>query len=120
VLENGKSPAATGIRAEDLKRWYTNREGQPEPWEKLVSIIQTTFHTGEIPFVIPHCILALIPKSDSSQMRGIGLMEIIWKTITKIMNDRINENVKFHDGLHECVPGFSPLVPNLLGPDQSV
>jgi hypothetical protein len=104
-LKNGKSPGATGMRAEDLKRWYTNREGQPEPWEKLVSIIQTTFHTGEIPFVIPHCILALIPKSDSSQMRGIGLMEIIWKTITKIMNDRINENVKFHDGLHGCVPG---------------
>jgi hypothetical protein len=45
-----------------------------------------------LPFVIPHCILALIPKSDSSQMRGNGTMEIIWKTITKIMNDRINEN----------------------------
>jgi hypothetical protein len=32
-------------------------------------------------------------------------MEIIWKKITKIMNDRINKNVKFHDGLHGCVPG---------------
>jgi hypothetical protein len=77
-----------------------------EPWEKLVSgIIQTTFHTGEIPFVIPYCILALIPKSDSSQVQGIGLMEIIWKTITKIMNDQNNDNVMFHDGLHGCVPG---------------
>jgi hypothetical protein len=32
-------------------------------------------------------------------------MKILWKTITKIMNDRINENVKFHNGLHGCVPG---------------
>jgi hypothetical protein len=104
-LKNGKSPGATGMRAEDLKRWYTKREETPEPWDKLVSIIQTTFSTGEIPFVLPNCILALIPKSNSSQVRGIGLMEIIWKTITKIMNDRINENVKFHDGLHGCVPG---------------
>jgi hypothetical protein len=103
-LSNGKSPGATGMRAEDLKRWYKNREETPEPWEKLVSIIQTTFSTGEIPFVIPHCILALIPKTDSPVMRGIGLMEIIWKTMTKIINDRILGGVRFHDGLHGCVP----------------
>jgi hypothetical protein len=65
-LKNGKSPGATGMRAEDLKRWYTKREETPEPWDKLVSIIQTTFSTGEIPFVLPNCILALIPKSNSS------------------------------------------------------
>jgi hypothetical protein len=35
-------------------------------------------------------------------MRAIGLLEIIWKTTTKIINYRINENV---NGLHGCVPG---------------
>jgi hypothetical protein len=32
-LKNGKYPGAIGMRAEDLKRWYTNREVKPEPWE---------------------------------------------------------------------------------------
>jgi hypothetical protein len=38
-------------------------------------------------------------------MRGIVLTEIIWKLYTKIINDRLLGNVKFHDALHRCIPG---------------
>jgi hypothetical protein len=65
---------------------------------KLVSIIQTTFSTGEIPFISTKIAsTAAIPKSNSeldAVHRSHGNNP--GKRSRRSLNDRINENVKFH------------------------
>jgi len=48
----GKSLGPSGIRTEDLRTWYQQRDTNPEPWMMLVSIIKEAFHTGELPTLL--------------------------------------------------------------------
>ena len=48
---------------------------------------------------IPWPMMVLVPK-DSGGFCGIGLLEIIQKLITSIMDTWIKESVDFHDALH--------------------
>jgi hypothetical protein len=49
-------------------------------------------------------VLVAIPKA-SGGVRGIGLLEIIWKTISSIIDSRIKAKVRFHTALHGFRPG---------------
>jgi hypothetical protein len=43
-------------------------------------------------------LMSELPENDTTVMvRGIVLIEIIWKLYTKIINDRLLGNVKFHE-----------------------
>ncbi len=102
-MKKGKAPGPSKIRVEDLFRWMEaakSEEPQPELWEKVVEIVQVGFRTGELPSVLPNSLLVLIPKSDVTQFRGIGLLEVLWKLISTIIHKRIVGNVIFHDGIH--------------------
>ena len=43
--------------------------------------------------------VVLLPKRDS-KYRGISLFDILWKTVPGLINQRIGEEVRFHNYLH--------------------
>jgi len=104
-LNLGRSPGPTGIRAEDLRRWFAQRFENPVPWQVVVDLVSHMFLFGKIPTTLGDNILVLLPKNDgSNQHRGIGLLEVIWKLAATIINRRLNTSIDFHDDLH----GFCP------------
>jgi hypothetical protein len=104
-LRNGKAPGHSRLRAEHLKELLhqAEREGATDDdkkgWEQVCTVIQHIFNTGEIPEEMTWSILVLIPKT-SGGTRGIGLLEIMWKVISSIINNRLQESIPFHDSLH--------------------
>ena len=42
--------------------------------------------------------VVLIPKGNSGDYRGIGLLEVIWKLIERVLDERMSE-IKVHDSL---------------------
>jgi hypothetical protein len=61
--------------------------------------VQQIFESGEIPEEMTWSILVLIPKASGGN-RGIGLLEIMWKVISSIINTRLQESIPFHETLH--------------------
>ena len=43
--------------------------------------------------------MVLIPKGNK-EYRGIGLVEVMWKVVTAILNEQITASITFHDFLH--------------------
>ena len=77
-LKKGKSPGASGIRVEDIKRWYRNanpqNEDDPHPteedvttWEELLTLVKLAFESGEMPRGFCNGVLFLIPKSNPGE-----------------------------------------------------
>ena len=62
--------------------------------------------------------VVLIPKGASRNFRGIGMVEVLWKTVTSLMNCRLTPAINFHDVLHGfragCGTGTSELEAKLL------
>jgi len=48
--------------------------------------------------------LVLIPKPEPGQFRSIGLLELLWKLISAVINWRLMDNIQFHDDLHGFLP----------------
>ena len=44
--------------------------------------------------------VAIIPKGQGTDFRGIGLVEVLWKAISGIVNHRILSSIQFHDALN--------------------
>ena len=101
------------MRAEHLKVWLPRSEEEEEAekegtegleeagdtWRLLVRLIQHIWDTGEIPSRMLLTIIVLIPKGNSGDFRGIGLLEVVWKVVEKIINARLKCN-PLHDALH--------------------
>ena len=102
-FKRGKAPGPSGIRTDHLKDWLTvaTRENNPDRlrWDMLVRLVQHVFATGEIPTTMTWATIVLLPKSDSG-VRGIGLLDVIWKLITATIEHRVSSNVRYHDTLH--------------------
>ena len=49
-------------------------------------------------------IIMLIPKGNSGDFRGIGLLEVVWKVIKNTINARL-KYVPLHNALHGFRPG---------------
>ena len=47
----------------------------------------------------------MIPKGGGNNFRGIGLVEVLWKAISGIINHRILPSIQFHDALHGFFAG---------------
>jgi len=67
-------------------------------------MVQHAFATGVVPTCVRSNTLVLIPKPKPGQVRGIGLLEPIWKLISAIVNIRLMANIEFHDDLHGFLP----------------
>jgi Reverse transcriptase (RNA-dependent DNA polymerase) len=101
-LRKYKAPGPSGLKAEDVLTWMLNKDDQTN-WVKLTTLIQHIFSIGEIPQNLAFSTLVLLPKPDGG-VRGIGLLETIWKIITIIIKDRILDTVQFDDSLHGFLP----------------
>ena len=98
---------------EDLKDWFAGAEqeeaaenegeeghkGRGDMWRLLVKLIQHIWNTGEIPRQMLRTVIVLIPKGTSGDFRGIGLLEVIWKLIERVL-DKIFSKIKLHTYLH--------------------
>jgi hypothetical protein len=110
-LKNNKATGPSKMKPEHFKEWYTEayppppKEGQDPPtpfkdnWLALVGLVQHIFATGQIPTEASWGILAVIPKPQGG-VRGIGILEALWKLIEAIIDTRIQSNIQFHDILH--------------------
>ena len=62
--------------------------------------------------------VVLIPKGKSGDFRGIGLVEVLWKTMSSLLNRRLTAAITFHDVLHGfragCGMGTASLEAKLL------
>jgi coenzyme F420-reducing hydrogenase gamma subunit len=45
-LKNGKAPGPSGITAEHLKKWTSNRRTDPNQWELVTKVVEEAFRTG--------------------------------------------------------------------------
>jgi Reverse transcriptase (RNA-dependent DNA polymerase) len=98
-----KSPGCTGISVEDLRLWMDESEQeipQRERWEKVIEIVQSAFTRTNLPQVFGIGILVLIPKNEPNQFRGIALLDVIYKLISRIISVRINDSILYHDAIH--------------------
>jgi hypothetical protein len=57
------------------------------------------FTTGELPEPMSWALLVLLPK-PSGGVRGIGLLEVIWKVCSSIVDARLKASISLHDSLH--------------------
>ena len=51
-------------------------------------------------------IVVLIPKGNPGDFRGIGLLEVVWKVLERVIDARL-KCVPLHDSLHGFRPGRS-------------
>jgi Reverse transcriptase (RNA-dependent DNA polymerase) len=96
-----KAPGPSGLRTEDVLHWM--RDPDQTKWKHLSTIVQHVFITGEIPQRLAFSTLVLLPKPDGG-VRGIGLLETIWKIISIIIKDRLVDSNTCDDSLHGFLP----------------
>ena len=60
--------------------------GAGDTWQLLVNLIQHIWDTGDIPRQMLWVIVVLIPKENSGNYCSVGLFELLWKLIEKIMD----------------------------------
>ena len=93
----------SGMRAEHLCQWLHEVTWEEDPdttnWHKVVTIVQSEFRYGTLTDEITCRIVLLIPNGDSGDLRWIVLVEVLWKTVTGILNRRFTAVITFHDVL---------------------
>ena len=81
------------MSAEHLKAWLELATDSPDgtaawdstAWEALCTFVRHVYATGEMPVELSWATKILLPKGEG-QYRGIGLLEISWKLISKIID----------------------------------
>ena len=71
-------------------------EGAGDSWQLLLKLIRHIWDTGEIPRQMLLIIVVLIPKGNSGDYRGIELLEVIWKLVERILDERMSA-IEVHD-----------------------
>ena len=108
-MRNRKAPGLTGISVEDLKKWEKGANPgiglNPIPtyqraWKAVVKLVQDAIGEGKIPSAFSIGTLVIIPKDDKGGVRGIGLLEVIHKLISQIINLRLGTQIKFLPEVH--------------------
>jgi hypothetical protein len=101
-LKTKKAPGTSGICPEDMRHWLNlfeeNRDQQP--FRLLTEIVQSAFLMGQLPQALSVAILVLLPKPGSTDFRGIGLLESVWKLILSILDARMKDIVEFNNAIH--------------------
>ena len=75
---------------EHLLQWmiYAIRDDKPDAtnWQKAVTIIHSEFHDGTLAKECTWKAVVLILKGKSRDFWWIGLVEVLWKTVTSLLN----------------------------------
>ena len=77
-----------------------------DTWPMPIRLVHHIWDTGKIPQRMLLAIIVLTPKGISGNFRGIGLLEVIWKVIERIIDARL-KCVPLYDALHGFWPGRS-------------
>ncbi len=117
-LWNGQAAGANGMKAKHIKVWLSKiqreekaarenpgREADPgtgHKWQIFVELIQAIWERGEIPEQMSWMVVVLLPKGGGN-FRGIGLLNLFWKVVEKIMVRRLG-SIEFHACLHGGLP----------------
>ena len=128
AAKNGKAKGIDLVQAENIKIWLWKMEckeeyeeetqkeeeetgiprdptkplkgaGWGDQWHKFVAIIQSVWRTGVIPWHLLRGIIVLIPKGNSGDFRGIGLMQLMWEIIEGISERRL-QKLELRESLH--------------------
>jgi hypothetical protein len=113
ALRNGRAGNTRGMKAEHLKQWLSmaeseekskaeggeGYEGRGDTWRIFVRLVQHVWETGDIPRQMRWVVVVLLPKGNSGDFRGIGLLDPVWKVMEKILDGRL-ANLECHDCLH--------------------
>ena len=70
-----------------LKAKFYNNE-----WFNLTSFIQNIFISGIVPKEMTNITMIMIPKAQSEKLRGIGIIDIIWKLVEYMIKARLEKN----------------------------
>ena len=65
----------------------------------LVDIVQRMWRMGEVPQEFGWTVLVLVRKG-TTDTRGIGLLENLWKVVEALIDTYIRASIQFHDVLH--------------------
>jgi hypothetical protein len=84
------------------KFWYTTTLLMRAVHQcSLQKLIEVVFTGNPLPKSFGVGILVLIPKGVPDQYRGIALLEVIYKLVSAITNQRLTAQIAFHDaGVH--------------------
>ena len=92
------------MRAEYLYRWIQEATQYKDPdatyWLKEVSIVQKIFRGETLTNESTWKTAVLIPRGYDRDLRDIGLVEVLWKTATGLLNRRFASAIKFHDFIY--------------------
>ena len=107
-LSYNGSGSPYGMQAEHLRRWLAEVQDEENPdatnWMKLVDMVQTEFHGSRLTEEATWKIFVLLTKGGR-YFHGIGLVEVIWKTIAVILDRCLGIARKFYDVIHRFWPG---------------
>ena len=102
-----RSGGLSGMPEEHLRQWLidSTRDNIPDAtnWKKVVAIVQAVFRNGTLAKEITWQTVVLIPKGSSGDFRGIGLVKVLWKAVTNLLNRRLTSAIKFHYALHKLL-----------------
>lgn len=65
-----------------------------------MELITTIFQSGEIPQALNVAILVLLPKPNSNEYCGIGLLKTVWKLVSPIIDERLKVKIPFNDAVY--------------------
>ena len=118
-IRRNRSGVPSGMRDEHLKGWLAalkrrkkevaeEGEGTTDGeeggstdtnWERLVDLVQTAFREGRMAEEATWQAVVMIPKGKKDY-RGIGLVEVMWKVVSEVLNFRLIDSITYHDFLH--------------------
>ena len=73
-------------------------------WERVVEILQLAFRDSKLHMECMWQKVVLIPKGNGEFVL-IGLVKVLWKALSGVINRQIGAAVKFHNVLHEFWTG---------------
>ena len=94
---------ALRMQKKHLQSWLEAVTSKERPdtsnWDWAVEILQTKFRDVRLPTEFTWKTMVLIPKGNG-EFWGIGIVEVLCKELSVVINKRIGEALHFHDFLH--------------------
>ena len=90
-------PGASGIRVRDILYWHRKL---PDVWNEFVLLVQDCFDGKPLPQEFSYEILCLLPKNERGKYRGIVLLEVAYKVLSRIIHLRMEDKIDFHPAIH--------------------
>ena len=78
------------MRDKHLRLWLCAEKQEEHPnlgnWENVIAIIHAALRGGELAAPCAWQTVVMITKGGGNDFRGIGLVEVLWKAISGIIN----------------------------------